>query len=175
MALNFKNFSQNLKFLRKEKGYTQTKLGELTGVSKQTIISYEKGTTIPNGNILEALLSALEATPEELFGTANLRFASEKELLELYKKRADFNVKAGVLDEDEFRRLIDEELDLEGRGTLELFKLINYFYDMQIKEASKTLNYDLESYLDDIYFDLSVSEKDVTLEDIKKANLKKFE
>ena len=38
----------SLKAKRKEKGWTQSKLASLIGVSKNTVVNYEKGKTIPD-------------------------------------------------------------------------------------------------------------------------------
>lgn len=46
-------FSQNIRFLRKEKGLTLVALSRLTGISKSSLSEYEKGTSYPGLQVLE--------------------------------------------------------------------------------------------------------------------------
>ena len=61
--------ANNLKRLRKEKKLTLEEIAEALGTSKQTIHRYENGviSNVPREKI-EALASALEASPSELMG-----------------------------------------------------------------------------------------------------------
>lgn len=61
-------FTERLKELRLKKGLTQTELGEKVGVTKQTIINYEKGTTEPSFENLIKLADLLEVSLDWLFG-----------------------------------------------------------------------------------------------------------
>lgn len=61
-------FPQRLKELRLKKGLTQTELGEKVGVTKQTIINYEKGTTEPSFENLIKLADLFEVSLDCLFG-----------------------------------------------------------------------------------------------------------
>lgn len=61
-------FTERLKELRLKKGLTQTELGEKVGVTKQTIINYEKGITEPSFENLIKLADLLEVSLDWLFG-----------------------------------------------------------------------------------------------------------
>lgn len=56
-----------LKEVRKEFGFSQAKLAELVGVSRNTISSIETGQYNPNTKLALVLCVALEKTVEELF------------------------------------------------------------------------------------------------------------
>ena len=64
MDLIFKN---KLKELREKKGISQTKLAEMVGTTRQTIISIEKGTFSPTARLAYLLCLALDARFEEMF------------------------------------------------------------------------------------------------------------
>ncbi len=55
------------KYRLMHEGMTQQKLAELTGVTRQTIISIEKGKYKPTVELALKLAKALNATVEELF------------------------------------------------------------------------------------------------------------
>lgn len=58
--------SDRLLDLRHRKGYSQEQLAELSGLNLRTIQRIEKGETIPRGDSLQRLASALEVTPDDL-------------------------------------------------------------------------------------------------------------
>lgn len=62
--LNFLNYSQIIKKLRKKKRLSQTKLGKKIGLSFQAISSYESGRTIPTLNVFMKILWATGYTIE---------------------------------------------------------------------------------------------------------------
>ena len=53
--------------LRKEKGYTQQYLGDMLGVSRQTIISLENGRYNPSLVLAHSIAKLFDLTIEELF------------------------------------------------------------------------------------------------------------
>ena len=57
----------NLKEIRKEKGYSQTDLAELVGVSRNTISSIETGQFNPTAKLAVILCIALDKKFEEIF------------------------------------------------------------------------------------------------------------
>ena len=57
----------NLKEIRKEKGYSQTDLTELVGVSRNTISSIETGQFNPTAKLALILCIALDKKFEEIF------------------------------------------------------------------------------------------------------------
>lgn len=57
----------DIKTARLKAGMTQKELGKILGVTKQTIINYEKGTTEPSWERLEDIAKALKIDVDELF------------------------------------------------------------------------------------------------------------
>jgi len=81
-------FGQNLKYLRKEKGFTQEQLSERINIDIRQYSRIETGKSFPSFGTLEKICEALEIEPVNLFN-----FNHEKEVYikgstenELYKK-----------------------------------------------------------------------------------------
>jgi len=63
---------QNIRAYRKRRGLTQTRLGELCGVSAAAISSYEKGATTPKRRVMKRLSAALEVSVDRLTGASEV-------------------------------------------------------------------------------------------------------
>lgn len=61
-------FGQRLARLRKARGYTQTELGELVGVSQRMVTYYERAADHPPTYLVPKLADALKVTTDELLG-----------------------------------------------------------------------------------------------------------
>jgi putative transcriptional regulator len=61
-------FSENLKTLRKEKGYTQEELAIKLNVVRQTVSKWEKGLSVPDADILSVLADELDVNVSSLLG-----------------------------------------------------------------------------------------------------------
>lgn len=59
--------TSSLKHVRKAAGYTQAQLAQLTGVSRQTIISTERGDYAPSVYLALRIAKTLATTVEEIF------------------------------------------------------------------------------------------------------------
>ncbi len=59
---------KNIKRIRKEKGLTQKKLGELCGINEANIRKYELGKVNPKIETIEKIAKAFETTTDELRG-----------------------------------------------------------------------------------------------------------
>lgn len=62
-----KKVGNRIRFLRKEKGLTQTKLAELVGKDRQYLYKIEKGKVTPNVVTISSLASALEISLKDFF------------------------------------------------------------------------------------------------------------
>lgn len=62
-------FSENLKKIRKEKGLSQEALSEKLNIVRQTISKWEKGLSVPDGDMLIKISQVLEIPVETLLGT----------------------------------------------------------------------------------------------------------
>ena len=63
-------FSENLKTLRKQKGYTQEELAARLNVVRQTVSKWEKGLSVPDAELLLRLAEILEVPVSTLLGAA---------------------------------------------------------------------------------------------------------
>lgn len=61
-----KDFGQQLRKLIADKGYTQEKLSDVTGISRQMLTRYVRGNSTPSGYILTRLSDALDCDIREL-------------------------------------------------------------------------------------------------------------
>ena len=62
-------FADNLRKFRKQKGWTQSDLGEKCGINPKTLSSYEQGRTEPNLGEIVKLCNAFDCSIAELTGT----------------------------------------------------------------------------------------------------------
>ncbi len=61
-------FSENLKTLRKQKGFSQEELAARLHVVRQTVSKWEKGQSVPDAGTLIRLAEILEVSVSELLG-----------------------------------------------------------------------------------------------------------
>lgn len=90
-----KSIGENIRYYRKEKGYTQKQLSELSGLALITIQQYESGKRTPQINQLKKLSSALNIDINSLIDTTqsfalnalkNLPNYENNELYQEYRK-----------------------------------------------------------------------------------------
>ena len=65
-------FNENLKIIRKAKGYTQEELAIKIHVVRQTISKWEKGLSVPDADMLSKLADVLEINVSELQDTYDI-------------------------------------------------------------------------------------------------------
>lgn len=53
-------FNENLKKIRKEKGYTQEELATKVRVVRQTVSKWEKGLSVPDADVLRKIAEILD-------------------------------------------------------------------------------------------------------------------
>lgn len=63
-------FSENLKTLRKQKGFTQEELAARLNIVRQTVSKWEKGLSVPDAELLMRLAEILEVPVSVLLGSA---------------------------------------------------------------------------------------------------------
>ena len=61
-------FSDNLKTMRKEKGFSQEQLATRLNVVRQTISKWEKGLSVPDAELLIQLAEVLDVEVSDLLG-----------------------------------------------------------------------------------------------------------
>ncbi len=83
---------EKIKSKRLEKGLTQKKLGELTGIAEPTIRRYEAGKLNPKKETIKKIADGLEISPADLIGPEwfDLQIGTEK-LSEIRNELAEFS------------------------------------------------------------------------------------
>lgn len=99
-------FHENLKALRKEKGYTQESLAIALHVVRQTVSKWENGLSVPDAEMLQRIADALEVSISQLLGADILDNAENRnEVAEMLAK-------------------INEQLAVRNRRGKLIFKII---------------------------------------------------
>lgn len=80
--------SNKLKTLRKEKGYTQSELAKLVGVSLPTMVRYEKGESEPRHETLELIANVLEVNVSDLFGFTPDEWSEDLDAVAVFSSQA---------------------------------------------------------------------------------------
>ena len=74
--------SDNIKSLRKNKGYTQEELAARINVVRQTVSKWEKGLSVPDAEALQRLADVLEVDIKELLGSPAVSEQKNDEVVE---------------------------------------------------------------------------------------------
>ena len=61
--------SDNIKNLRKQKGYTQETLAQALNIVRQTVSKWENGYSVPDADMLEKLAEVFEVPVTDLLGS----------------------------------------------------------------------------------------------------------
>lgn len=98
-------FSENLKAMRKAKGYTQEELAIKLNVVRQTVSKWEKGLSVPDADVLLRMADVLDTKVSVLLGGA-------------VEEEADTNAVAEQLAK------ISEQLAIKNRRSKMIWKII---------------------------------------------------
>ena len=79
-------FSENLKAIRKSKGYTQEELAIKINVVRQTVSKWEKGLSVPDADVLSKIADVLEVSASELLGAEIKETQNKNEIAEQLAK-----------------------------------------------------------------------------------------
>lgn len=75
-------FNENLKILRKSKGFTQEELAIKVNVVRQTVSKWEKGLSVPDAEVLQKIADVLDVGVDELLGAEIKQENSKNEIAE---------------------------------------------------------------------------------------------
>lgn len=98
-------FSENLKTIRKAKGYTQEELAIKVNVVRQTVSKWEKGLSVPDADVLSHIAEVLEVSVSELLGAEIKQKDSKNEVAEQLAK-------------------ISEQLAIKNRRSKKIWRII---------------------------------------------------
>lgn len=113
---------KRLRELRKEKGWTQEKLGDMVNVTKVSICCYESGTRIPTMDTFLSLIKVFNIDPNYLLGYDKYIVSDSKE---------DYGMHASV-EEIALLKELRNFKDLHNKLVEEPNRVLNYL-DKQIK------------------------------------------
>ena len=74
---------EKIKYLRKQKGVTQTELAQLTGIHQVSIAKYEKDKMIPQPEQLRKIVDVLNVSPMILFDDGSFKLETRGDLMGL--------------------------------------------------------------------------------------------
>lgn len=128
--------SDDIKKIRKEIGLSLDELANIIGCAKKTLISYEKGESIPNDTYLIIIKTILD-NPEsiKLLINANRNMFEDKKLIRIEKKLNDYyanNSKGLFLNKE------TEASEYNGFTEIDIDKLINIITILSNKGINKT-------------------------------------
>ncbi|WP_426348649.1 helix-turn-helix domain-containing protein [Alloiococcus sp. CFN-8] len=75
-------FSDNLKMIRKSKGFTQEELAAKVNVVRQTVSKWEKGLSVPDAVTLQKIAEVLDVSVNELLGADLMEDSNRNEIAE---------------------------------------------------------------------------------------------
>ena len=75
-------FNENLKTIRKSKGFTQEELAIKINVVRQTVSKWEKGLSVPDADALQRIAEVLDVGVDELLGAQVQTEADKNEIAE---------------------------------------------------------------------------------------------
>jgi len=75
-------FNENLRNLRKSKGFTQEELATKINVVRQTVSKWEKGLAVPDADALQRIAEVLDVSVSELLGAEAQTKADKNEIAE---------------------------------------------------------------------------------------------
>jgi len=81
-----KNFGTRLANIRKDRGFSQRQLAELTGISARMIAYYEVQAKYPPTHLIVPLSKILHVTADELLGIENFKNSVDPEHKSLWRK-----------------------------------------------------------------------------------------
>ena len=100
--------NENLKRLRKSKGWSQVELAQMLGVSQKAITSYETGTKKPPIYRLPKLAAIFNVSMEELIGEQELTIKNHTPHLHRSSRLARMQSLYGKLPPDEQRVILKQ-------------------------------------------------------------------
>ncbi len=99
-----------IKNIRIKRGLSQQQLGNLLGVTKVSICSYEKGIRTPTMEVFLRLLDVLEVTPNQLIGREIMAFSEETEPYQFPITKQELKIIQRYRHDEPFRLYVQKEL-----------------------------------------------------------------
>lgn len=100
-------FNENLKALRKNKGFTQEELAQKVNVVRQTVSKWEKGLSVPDADALQKIAEVLDVEISQLLGADIVHEENKNEIAEQLAK-------------------INEQLIIRNRRAGKIWKIVGF-------------------------------------------------
>lgn len=100
-------FSENLKTIRKARGFTQEELAIKIDVVRQTVSKWEKGLSVPDADVMIRIADALDVSVSELLGAEVKEEVNRNEVAEQLAK-------------------VSEQLAIRNRRSKRIWKIIGF-------------------------------------------------
>ena len=113
-------FNENLKKLRKEKGYTQEELAAKVGVVRQTVSKWEKGLSVPDADLLCKIAEILDTDINILLDDEMTKSVDNFNGLNSNKKK---NINDNNVVEEQLTK-ISEQLAIKNKRNRKIWKTI---------------------------------------------------
>ena len=125
-------FGENLKMLRKQKGFSQEELAARLHVVRQTISKWEKGLSIPDAEMLIRLAEILEVSVSELLGE---KLESEPATNDIAEQLSRINEQLAVKNLSVPPNVENHWNCIGGDGWYHIFNCGGYGYIFQCSES----------------------------------------
>lgn len=116
-------FNENLKRIRKERGYTQEELATKVGVVRQTVSKWEKGLSVPDADILCKIAEILDTDINILLGTEIAVDVDNFNGLNSNNSNKKKNINDNNVVEEQLTK-ISEQLDIKNKRNRKIWKTI---------------------------------------------------
>ncbi|WP_080873467.1 helix-turn-helix domain-containing protein [Oceanobacillus timonensis] len=160
--MDLKSIGNNIRIIRKLKGFTQQELGDKVGITLQSLSKIERGINYPTFQNLEKIIQILDVTPNELFAKEfKMRGSVENEIIKFMEKERTWNLElkqekyeSNLSKEswnnhelNELRKYIKEYIDSDERKPEQLHSIKSAVYGLKLSDLIK-------KYDDYLSFDL---------------------
>lgn len=140
-----KIFGENIKILRKSKGYTQEDFAELVGVSFQAVSKWERGESYPDITLLPAISKLFNISIDELLGNIDNYSESDiKHYLDMYDNYTFENQKEVYQEFEKAAKLYPNDFRIQIRY-MDLINKVCALITPQEYESKTFTNFDKES------------------------------
>tara|TARA_E500000305_G_C4018153_1_gene237012 strand:- start:25 stop:792 length:768 start_codon:yes stop_codon:yes gene_type:complete len=102
--------AENLKLIRKKRGYTQPDISKKIGKGIRSIVHYEKGERVPPSDVLKKWADACEVRVADLYSDKNIIIALEEQIEDTMEEKITDLTKQNDALEDEHKRKVQQQI-----------------------------------------------------------------
>jgi transcriptional regulator with XRE-family HTH domain len=102
--------AENLRLIRKKRGYTQPEIGKKIGKGIRSIVHYEKGERVPPSDVLKKWADVCEVRVEDLYSEKNIIDVLEDQIEDTLEEKIDDLTKQNEALENEHKRRVQQQI-----------------------------------------------------------------